>query len=207
MLVSHDALLLAKPNGLPHFIHTHRHTLTTVITEAVHMTEPRRGLFYLPIICFWTGRVDADVLASLAPPVHLSGEKLGWTLLVCMVADLRRGHLEVSWSSASEGHISMLPYIVDTDRKHRGHSAVAVITVATTDWPSYRCSASHRRHKRVTRRHQSSPPGHEEQICSEDEAAQDVVVWTNAVTVALLRLLLVKIIAFNTIMTIHAVIK
>lgn len=105
------------------------------------------------------GRVDADVLASLAPPVHLSGEKLGWTLLVCMVADLRRGHLEVSWSSASEGHISMFPYIVDTNRKHRGHSAVAAITVATRDWPSYRCSASHRRHKRVTGRHRSSPPG------------------------------------------------
>lgn len=35
----------------------------------------------------------------------------------------------------------------------------------------------------------------------------DAVVGTNAVTVALLRLLLVKITAFNTIMTIHAVIK
>lgn len=105
------------------------------------------------------GRVDANVLASLAPPVHLSGEKLGWTLLVCMVSDLRRGYLEVSWSSASEGHISMLQYSSDAKRKHRGHSAVAIITVATPDWPSYSCSASHRRHKKVTGRHQSSPPG------------------------------------------------
>lgn len=108
---------------------------------------------------FPLGRVDGDVLASLAPPVHLSGEKLGWTLLVCMVGDWRRGHLEVSWSSASEGHISLLPYSIDTNRKHRGHRAVAAITVATRDWPSYKCSARHSRHKKITRRQHSTPSG------------------------------------------------
>lgn len=106
-----------------------------------------------------SGRVDGYLLASLAPPVHLSGDKLGWTLLVCMVGDWRRGHLEVSWSSASDGHVSVLPYSSDTNRKHRGHSAVAVLTVATRDWPSYTCSASHRRNKKITRRHHSPPPG------------------------------------------------
>lgn len=105
------------------------------------------------------GRGDGYLLASLAPPVHLSGEKLGWTLLVCMVGDLRRGHLEVSWSSASEGHMSTLPYSRVANRKHRGHSAVAVLTVATRDWPSYTCSASHRRNKKITRRHHSTPSG------------------------------------------------
>lgn len=110
--------------------------------------------FSLPL-----GRVDGYLLASLAPPVHLSGEKLGWTLLVCMVGDLRRGHLEVSWSSASEGHVSTLPYNSDANRKHRGHSAVAVLTVATRDWPSYTCSASHRQNRKVSRRHHSTPSG------------------------------------------------
>lgn len=105
------------------------------------------------------GRVDGYLLASLAPPVHLSGEKLGWTLLVCMVGDLRRGHLEVSWNSASDGHMSTLPYSSDAKRKHRGHSAVAVLTVATRDWPSYTCSASLRRNKKITRRHHSTPSG------------------------------------------------
>lgn len=134
--------------------------LTHIWVKKKPLFSKNRCLVFLFLISSLSlGRVDADVLASLAPPVHLSGEKLGWTLLVCMVADLRRGHLEVSWSSASEGHISMFPYIVDTNRKHRGHSAVATITVATRDWPSYRCSASHRRHRRVTGRHRSSPPG------------------------------------------------
>lgn len=133
--------------------------LTHIWVKKTLFSKNRCLAFLFLISSLFSGRVDADVLASLAPPVHLSGEKLGWTLLVCMVADLRRGHLEVSWSSASEGHISMLPYIVDTNRKHRGHSAVAAITVATRDWPSYRCSASHRRHKRGTGRHRSSPPG------------------------------------------------
>lgn len=110
--------------------------------------------FSLPL-----GRVDGYLLASLAPPVHLSGEKLGWTLLVCMVGDLRRGHLEVSWSSASEGHVSTLPYNSDANWKHRGHSAVAVLTVATRDWPSYTCSASHRQYRKITRRHHSTPSG------------------------------------------------
>lgn len=91
------------------------------------------------------GGVEGDVLASLAPPVHLSGERLGWTLLICMASDFRRGHLEVSWRSASEGHVSSLPYNINVNRKHHGHSAVAVITVATSDWPSYGCSISHRR--------------------------------------------------------------
>lgn len=105
------------------------------------------------------GKVDGYLLASLAPPVHLSGEKLGWTLLVCMVSDLRRGHLEVSWSSASEGHISTLPYSRVANRKHHGHRAVTVLTVATRDWPSYMCSASHRRNKNISRRHHSTPSG------------------------------------------------
>lgn len=102
------------------------------------------------------GRVDGQLLASLAPPVHLSGHKLGWTLLVCMVGDFRRGHLEVSWRSASEGHISALPYSSETHWKHRGHRAVAVLTVATRDWQSYTCSASHRRNKRTSRTHHST---------------------------------------------------
>lgn len=91
------------------------------------------------------GGVEGDVLASLAPPVHLSGERLGWTLLICVASDFRRQHLEVSWRSASEGHVSSLPYSINVNRKHHGHSAVAVITVATSDWPSYGCSVSHRR--------------------------------------------------------------
>ncbi|KAI9521544.1 hypothetical protein NQZ68_003697 [Dissostichus eleginoides] len=161
-------MLLAKPNGMPPFhtvtytrsAHTNIHTHKTAVTEATKanrdMTEPSNGLYYLPIIYLWTGGVKCDVLASLAPPVHLSGERLGWTLLVCMVSDFRRGHLEVSWRSPSEGQVSSSPYSMAVNRKHRGNSAVAIITVATSDWPSYSCSASHRRHPKVPRRHRSS---------------------------------------------------
>ncbi|GLD53902.1 uncharacterized protein AKAME5_000658700 [Lates japonicus] len=130
------------------------------------MTEPPRGLFYLPIIYLWTGGVEGDVLASLGPPVHLSGERLGWTLLVCMVSDFRRGHLEVSWKSPSEGHIFTAPYSVTLNRKHRGNSAVAIITVVTSDWPSYSCAVSHRRRPRVTRRHRTSSSGSQEEKLS-----------------------------------------
>lgn len=67
MSIPHNAAVpLAKPNGMPPF-----HTLTytqgaqthankAVITEATltiaDMTEPSRGLFYLPIIYLWTGK-------------------------------------------------------------------------------------------------------------------------------------------------------
>lgn len=105
------------------------------------------------------GVVEGDVLASLAPPVHLSGERLGWTLLVCMVGDFRSGHLEVSWRSPSEGHVSSSPYSVALGGKHRGNSAVAIITVATRDWPSYSCSVSHRRRPKVARRRQITSSG------------------------------------------------
>lgn len=105
------------------------------------------------------GGVDGDMLASLAPPVHLSGERLGWTLLVCMVSDFRKGRLQISWRSVSEGRISILPYSSATNRNHHGHSAVAAITVATRDWPSYSCSVSHRRRPKVIKRHRSTSPG------------------------------------------------
>ncbi|KAL6114295.1 uncharacterized protein ACO6RY_05094 [Pungitius sinensis] len=177
--------------------------------QLTDMAEPHRGLFYLPIIYLWTGVVDGDVLASLAPPVHLSGERLGWTLLVCMVGDFRSGHLEVSWRSPSEGHMSSSPYSVALDRKHRGNSAVAIITVATRDWPSYSCSVSHRRRPKVARRHHTtaSVTDHEDKMCYEYEETEDVVAWTNTVVVMILRLLLMKVLVFNTLITICAVIK
>lgn len=61
-------MLLPKPNGMPPFSthihkphkHIHKRTERSVIikvtlTEA-DMTEPSRGLFYLPIIYLWTGK-------------------------------------------------------------------------------------------------------------------------------------------------------
>uniref|UniRef100_A0A3Q3XDH8 Ig-like domain-containing protein n=1 Tax=Mola mola TaxID=94237 RepID=A0A3Q3XDH8_MOLML len=102
---------------------------------------------------------DGDVLASLAPPVYLSEDRLGWTLLVCMVSDFRRGHLEVSWSSTSEGLVSISPYSNSANMKHHGHNAVAVITVATSDWPSYKCSVSHKRHPKLIKKHHSTMSG------------------------------------------------
>lgn len=151
------------------------------------------------------GGVEGDVLASLAPPVHLSGERLGLTLLVCMVSDLRRVHLEVSWRSPSEGQMPSTLYSIAVNRKHRDHSPVAIITVATSDWPSYSCSVSHRRHPRVNRKHHTTSS--EDKICYEDDETIDVVVRTNTVTVLAMRLLLLKIIVFNTLMTTYAVIK
>lgn len=53
MPFSHNAMLVAKSEGV---VVSCRKTQTlTVIPAAAHMTEPPRGLFYLPIICFWTG--------------------------------------------------------------------------------------------------------------------------------------------------------
>ncbi|KAK9522684.1 hypothetical protein VZT92_019133 [Zoarces viviparus] len=166
-----------------------------------------KGLFYLPIIYLWTGGVEGDVLASLAPPVHLSGERLGWTLLVCMVSDFRRGHLEVSWRSPSEGHMSSSPHSIALDRKHRGNSAVAIITVATGNWPSYSCSVTHRKRPKVTRRHHTTSSDHEDKICYEYEETEGVGVCTDTVVVLVMRLLLMKVLVFNTLMTTYAVIK
>ncbi|CAK6970542.1 hypothetical protein KUCAC02_028705 [Scomber scombrus] len=153
------------------------------------------------------GRVEGDVLASLAPPVHLSGERLGLTLLVCMVSDFKRGHLEVSWRLPSEGQMSSTLYSIAINRKHRDHSAVAIITVATSDWPSYSCSASHRRHPRVTRKHHTTTSRDQDMTCYEDDETKDVVVWTNTVTVLAMRLIFFKSLVFNTLMTTYAVIK
>ncbi|XP_047447737.1 uncharacterized protein LOC125012104 [Mugil cephalus] len=185
---------------------THSHTHTVTLTKA-DMTEPSRSIFYLPIIYLWTGGVEGNVLASLGPPVHLSGERLGWTLLVCMVSDFRRGHLEVSWRSASEGYVSSVPYRHHVSRKHRGQNAVAIITVATRDWPSYGCSVGRRQRAKVKGRRHTTSSGNEDKMCHEVEETGDIRVRTNAVVVLALRLILIKILAYNTLMTIYVVIK
>lgn len=55
MLISHNATLLAESEGV---VVSGRKTpaVSTGVPDAAHMTEAPRGLFYLPIICFWTGR-------------------------------------------------------------------------------------------------------------------------------------------------------
>lgn len=112
--------------------------------------------FYVPLHCV-SGGVECDMLAALAPPVHLSGERLGWTMLICMVSDFRRGRLEVSWKSALQGHGPSFPTSLALNSKHRG--AVAIITVATGDWPSYSCSVHHRRHQKHRRKWHTGPSG------------------------------------------------
>lgn len=171
------------------------------------MTEPSKGLFYLPIIYLWTG-VKGYMLTALAPPVHLSGDRLGWTLLVCMVSDLRRGHLEVRWRFPSGGYMSESPFSVVVNSRPKGHSPVAMITVATNDWPAYRCSVNHKRRPKVTKGRliSSSVSGDEEKTCYEDEE-RGYDVWTNTVIVLTMRLLLLKILVFNTLLSIYAFIK
>lgn len=110
-------------------------------------------------LLYVSGGVEGDMLAVLAPPVHLSGEKLGWTMLFCMVTDFRQGRLQVSWKSASEGHLSSFPTSLVLSSKHHGRGAVAVITVATSDWPSYSCSVNPRRHHKGLRRRHTTPSG------------------------------------------------
>lgn len=174
------------------------------------MTEPSTGLFYLPFIYLWTG-VKSQMLTALAPPVHLSEDRLGWTLLICMVSDMRRGHLEVTWKTQSGyDHMSEPGFSVVVNSKHRSHSPVSMITVATNDWPAYSCSANHKRRLKVTRKHHNNASGDKIKICREDEESgdnDDYVVWTNTVVVLTLRLLLLKTLTFNTLLTIYTVIK
>lgn len=111
------------------------------------------------------GAVEGNLLASLAPPVHLTGEKLGLTLLVCVVSDFRRGHLEINWRSASdEGYSYASPYNGAVTRKHRGHSAVAIITVVTSNWPSYSCSVRRRKHSRAKKLHNIASTGNDQSL-------------------------------------------
>ncbi|XP_077378809.1 uncharacterized protein LOC144019543 [Festucalex cinctus] len=168
------------------------------------MGQPHRHrtLIYLIFFSLLTG-VKCDMLASLAPPVHLSGERLGWTLLFCMVRNLRRGRLEVSWRSPSEGRTSS--GLVRFSSKHLDRSAVAGITVATKEWTSYSCSVS--RHPRVSKRHHSTVTDAQDNICIENDESKDVAKWTNTVIVFIIKLLLLKILVLNSVVTMYAVIK
>uniref|UniRef100_A0AAV2MR49 Ig-like domain-containing protein n=1 Tax=Knipowitschia caucasica TaxID=637954 RepID=A0AAV2MR49_KNICA len=143
------------------------------------------------------------MLTALAPPVHLSGDRLGWTLLVCVVSDLQRGHIEVVWKP-SRHYIpeSSFTSVIVNDR-HQSHSPVSIITVATNDWPGFRCSANHKRRPKIPKRRRVNPSSNEETRCF-DEMEID---YANTVVVLMLRLLLLKIVAFNVLLTIYSVIK
>lgn len=118
------------------------------------------NVYFSPVVLFYvSGGVEGDMLAVLAPPVHLSGERLGWTMLFCIVTDFRQGRLHVTWRSASEGQLSSFPTGLVLSSKHHGRGAVAVITVATSDWPSYSCSVNPRRHHKGLRRRHTTPSG------------------------------------------------
>ncbi|KAK7934054.1 hypothetical protein WMY93_004950 [Mugilogobius chulae] len=133
------------------------------------MTETSKSFFYLPFFYLWTG-AKGNMLTVLAPPVHLSGDRLGWTLLVCVVSDLQRGHLEVKWKMPSGHDIAESPFTsVVVNSRHRSHSPVSIITVATQDWSGYRCSASHKKRPKMTKRHHINHSSDEEINHSNDD--------------------------------------
>ena len=51
------------------------------------------------------------------------------------------------------------PYSVAGEEQDSGRSAVAIVTVATSEWASYSCFVSHRRHARVIRTHHATFTG------------------------------------------------
>ncbi|KAM9464697.1 uncharacterized protein ACWYII_009782 isoform 2-T2 [Salvelinus alpinus] len=173
------------------------------------MKERHRILLCLTILYLWIVLVHGDVLASLAPPVHLAGERVGWTLLVCVITDLGRGHLEVSWRSPGDVSPASAPYSVAGEEQDSGRSAVAIVTVATSEWASYSCFVSHRRHARVIRTHHATFTDEDEESCYEhhNSVFQANGLWTDHVTLQALRLLLLKTTIFNALITACAVRK
>ncbi|XP_063051186.1 uncharacterized protein LOC134445946 isoform X2 [Engraulis encrasicolus] len=111
-----------------------------------------------------TEGMKSELLATLSPPHHLPSpfssvaptapgipSPGGLTILVCVISNvLHAGDLEVAWistrsrsGSGSEG--AALPASYSLIRGQDGsHSAMAVISVASSEWQSYMCFVSHR---------------------------------------------------------------
>ncbi|KAL0979301.1 hypothetical protein UPYG_G00183380 [Umbra pygmaea] len=172
------------------------------------MREELRTPLSLTILYLWTVIVNGDVLASLAPPVHLQGERVGWTILVCVITDLGMGHLEVNWRSPREMSPASAPYSVAGDQHDSDRSAVAIVTVATSEWASYSCFVSHRQHTKVLRTHHATFTELGESIHKHpNQVFEAIGWWTDHVTLQALRLLLLKTTVFNVLVTTCAVIK
>lgn len=76
----------------------------------------------------------------------------------------------VNWHICSLWHGNLVspasaPYSVAGEEQDSGRSAVAIVTVATSEWASYSCFVSHRRHARVIRTHHATFTGRARCVC------------------------------------------
>ncbi|KAG7481397.1 hypothetical protein MATL_G00066250 [Megalops atlanticus] len=150
--------------------------------------------------------VEAELIATLAPPLHLSGGRGSWTVLVCLVTDAPQANMEVTWLSSRAGGASDVPYRVAREEDGT-HSAISLISVASDEWESYTCFVSYRSSARVIRRHYA---GFTDEglggSCNED-VSEVIHTQSDAMLILALRILLLKTIIFNFLMTAVAVIK
>ncbi|KAI1900320.1 hypothetical protein AGOR_G00048760 [Albula goreensis] len=157
-------------------------------------------------IHFMAMRVEAELYATLAPPLHLPNDRGGRTILVCLVSDASKGDMVITWLSSRAGGSS--PATHSLTREEDGtHSAVSVISVATDEWDSYTCFVRQSNPVRGIHRHYIDFPDEElDGSCYEDES--EVIQLQSDITLILaLRILILKITIFNVLMTMNAVIK
>lgn len=165
--------------------------------------------------------VRSELLATLSPPHHMPGPhgsgQGGLTILVCVISNILNGDLEVAWISRRSAGAQPAPF--NLIRGQDGsHSAMAVISVASSEWDSYMCFVSHRGFSTVTQTQYVGFPNkttdseQEPDQCNEHESStfsisQAITAQTSHLIVLALRNILLKITIFNVLMTARAVIK
>ncbi|KAG9355082.1 hypothetical protein JZ751_001795 [Albula glossodonta] len=117
-----------------------------------------RMLLSFLAIHFMAMRVEAELFATLAPPLHLPNDRGGRTILVCLVSDASKGDMVITWLSSRAGGSS--PATHSLTREEDGtHSAVSLISVATDEWDSYTCFVRQNNPVRGIHRHYIDFPG------------------------------------------------
>ncbi|XP_066568107.1 pre T-cell antigen receptor alpha [Amia ocellicauda] len=154
--------------------------------------------------------VEADIFATVAPPIHSTGGGGGRTLLVCLVSDFLHTNVEVTWlSNGTEQSQDYVTYSVAKEDDGT-HSAVSLLSVDSNEWDLYTCFVNYRRTTVVVSRQYTDIADEDlDDTCYEGHrnVSEDIHNQSDAIFILALRLLLLKSTIFNFLLTMKHIVE
>ncbi|KAK1792194.1 hypothetical protein P4O66_012158, partial [Electrophorus voltai] len=161
--------------------------------------------------------VESAPYAMPLPFFHIPLDHGGLTILVCVFNDIINRDGGISWitSGASESGPTVYNIAGQGDNSQNVYDPTSIQYLLSAEWNTYTCFVSHRSNAQFIHRHYAGLVMKEtddedmEDMCSERQTSliNDIQVHTDLLLIQVVRIIFLKITAFNVLMTAQAVIK